>query len=100
MKWIENEFIFSIFFVFCINATIKSLSFQAESNFDIGVVIVPSLFLFLFMIKGKKRSLERWEGIVSLFQYGGYIAFPIIDGQRRIIILWECRNLPASLIRI
>ena len=72
--------IFNIFFVLGISATIKPLPFQAKSNLDIAVVIVSSLLLFLFMFTGKRRSLDRWEGIVSLFLYGGYIAFLIISG--------------------
>ena len=72
--------IFNIFFVLGISATIKALPFQAKSNLDIAVVIVSSLLLFLFMFTGKRRSLDRWEGIVSLFLYGGYIAFLIISG--------------------
>jgi cation:H+ antiporter len=58
----------------------KPLPFQTKSNLDIAVVTVSSLLLFLFMFTGKKRSLDRWEGIVSLFLYGGYIAFLIIKG--------------------
>jgi cation:H+ antiporter len=72
--------IFNIFFVLGISATIKPLPFEAERNLDIGVVIVSSLLLFLFMFTGKKRSLDRWEGIVSLFLYGGYTASLIIIG--------------------
>ena len=72
--------IFNIFFVLGISATIKPLPFQAKSNLDIAVVTVSSLLLFLFMFTGKKRSLDRWEGVVSLFLYGGYIAFLMISG--------------------
>jgi cation:H+ antiporter len=72
--------IFNIFFVLGISATMKPLPFQTKSNLDIAVVTVSSLLLFLFMFTGKKRSLDRWEGIVSLFLYGGYIAFLIIKG--------------------
>jgi cation:H+ antiporter len=72
--------IFNIFLVLGVSATIKPLPFQAKSNFDIAVAIVSSLLLFLFMFTGNRRSLDRWEGIVSLFLYGGYIAFLIISG--------------------
>jgi cation:H+ antiporter len=72
--------IFNIFFVLGISATINPLPFRAQSSLDIGVVIVSSLLLFLFMFTGKKRSLDRWEGIVSLFLYSGYITFLIISG--------------------
>ena len=72
--------IFNIFFVLGISATIKPLPIRAESNLDIGVVIVASLLLFFFMFTGEKRSLDRWEGVVFLFFYGGYIAYLISNG--------------------
>jgi len=67
--------IFNIFFVLGLSAVIKPLPFNPGSNIDIGVVILASMFLFLWMFTGKKRSLDRWEGIVLLILYGGYIAF-------------------------
>jgi len=70
--------IFNIFFVLGISATIKPLPFQTKSNWDIAVVIASGLLLFLAMFTGKKRSLDRWEGIVFLFLYGGYIAFLVM----------------------
>jgi cation:H+ antiporter len=67
--------IFNIFFVLGVSATIRPLTFQAGSNVYIGVVIASSLFLFLFIFTGKTRSLDRWEGILFLLLYAGYIAF-------------------------
>ena len=67
--------IFNIFFVLGISAIIKPLPFNPDSNIDIGVVILASLLLFLWMFTGKKRSLDRWEGIVFLILYSCYIAF-------------------------
>ncbi|MBT8367182.1 MAG: calcium/sodium antiporter [Deltaproteobacteria bacterium] len=72
--------IFNVFFVLGISATIKPLPFLAKSNLDIGVVILSGLLLFLSMFTGQKRLLDRWEGIVFLFLYGGYIAYLIING--------------------
>jgi cation:H+ antiporter len=70
--------IFNIFFVLGVSAIIKPISFNSRSNFDIGVVILASLLLFTFMFTGKKRSIDRWEGVVSLMLYGAYLAFQII----------------------
>lgn len=67
--------IFNIFFVLGISAIIKPLPFNPGSNIDIGVVILASMFLFLWMFTGKKRSLDRWEGIVLLILYFWYITF-------------------------
>ena len=71
--------IFNIFFVLGISSIIKPLPFQTKNNWDVAVVIAASLLLFLAMFTGKKHSLDRWEGIVFLFLYGGYIVFLIIN---------------------
>jgi len=67
--------IFNIFFVLGLSSIIKPLPFNPNSNVDIGAVILASLLLFLWMFTGKKRSLDRWEGIIFLILYGGYITF-------------------------
>jgi cation:H+ antiporter len=59
---------------------IKPLPFQARSNLDIGVVILASILLFGYMFTGKKRSLDRWEGIIFILIYAAYITFVIIQG--------------------
>jgi len=71
--------IFNIFFVLGISATIRPLPLQTKNNVDIAVVIFSSLMLFFFMFTGKKRSLDRWEGIVCLILYFGYVAFLILN---------------------
>lgn len=71
--------IFNIFFVLGISAAIRPLPFQSKNNVDLAAVILSSLMLFLFMFTGKKRSLDRWEGIVCLLLYSGYIAFLIVN---------------------
>jgi cation:H+ antiporter len=71
--------IFNVFLVLGVSSTIKPLPFQTRSNLDIAVVILSSLLLFLFMFTGKKRSLDRWEGIVFVVLYVVYIAFLIIN---------------------
>jgi cation:H+ antiporter len=67
--------IFNIFFVLGISAIIKPLPFQMKNNLDMGVVILSSLLLFLFMFTGKKRSIDRWEGIVFLILYFSYVIY-------------------------
>ena len=71
--------IFNIFFVLGISATIRPLPFQTKNNIDLGVVILASLMLFFFMFTGKRRSLDRWEGIVCIILYLGYIVILIVN---------------------
>jgi cation:H+ antiporter len=73
--------IFNIFFVLGMSATIRPLPFQMRNNVDLSMVIFSSLMLFFFMFTGKRRSLERWEGIVCLILYFGYVAFLIVYEQ-------------------
>jgi len=71
--------IFNIFFVLGISSVIKPLPFESRNNVDIGVVILASLLLFICMFIGKKRSLDRWEGIAFLILYASYLTFLIIQ---------------------
>lgn len=69
--------IFNIFFVLGISSVIKPLPFRPECNIDVLVVMLASLLLFLWMFTGKRRSLDRWEGIVFTVLYAGYVTFLI-----------------------
>jgi cation:H+ antiporter len=69
--------IFNIFLVLGISSIIHPLPFNIKSNIDLGMVILASLLLFIFMFTGKKRSLDRWEGAVSVCIYVIYIIFLI-----------------------
>ena len=73
--------IFNIFFVLGISAGIKPLPFQPRNNLDIGVVVISSLLLFMFT--GKKRSLDRWEGLILLVSYGGVRCLSCLHGLRK-----------------
>ena len=70
--------IFNIFFVLGVSAGIKPLPFQPGNNLDIAMVVFASLLLFLFMFTGKRRSLDRWEGMLFIVCYGGFIAYHVL----------------------
>jgi cation:H+ antiporter len=70
--------IFNIFFVLGISSIIKPLPLRRAANLDMGVVVLASLLLFLWMFTGKKRSMDRWEGVVSIILYATYITVSII----------------------
>jgi len=58
---------------------IKPLPFKETNNIDIGMVILAELLLFIFMFTGRKRLLDRWEGIVFLSLYAAYIIFLLVQ---------------------
>jgi cation:H+ antiporter len=73
--------IFNIFFVLGISSIIRPLPFHNASNIDIGVTIAASALLFLAMFTGRKRYLlERWEGIIFIVLYSGYITYLVLRG--------------------
>ena len=69
--------IFNIFLVLGISASVKPLPFPAGGNFDIMVVTVASLLLFLFMFTGLRRSLDRWEGAIFICMYTAYVTWRV-----------------------
>jgi len=70
--------IFNIFWVLGLSSLIKPIPFQVRNNIDITVVILSSVLLFVTMFTGKKRLLDRWEGMVFVILYASYIAFLIM----------------------
>jgi cation:H+ antiporter len=71
--------IFNIFWVLGLSSLIKPIPFQTRNNLDVGVVVLASLLLFVTMFTGKKRLLDKWEGMVFVLLYISYIAFLILS---------------------
>jgi cation:H+ antiporter len=72
--------IFNIFWILGLSATIKPLPFTPALNFDILMTVIATLLLFSAMFIGKKRILERWQGIGFIIIYLCYIIFLIYRG--------------------
>jgi cation:H+ antiporter len=71
--------IFNVFWILGVSSTVNSLPFYATNLIDLGINIMASLLLFLFMFLGKKHTLERWEGFLLLTLYFGYMVFLIVN---------------------
>jgi len=73
--------IFNIFFILGISSVVTPLPFNTASNINTGATIVASVLLFIVMFTGAKRHLlERWEGIIFIALYAGFIAYSILQG--------------------
>lgn len=73
--------IFNIFWVLAASSTIKTLPFSDKINFDVGVNILASLLLFLFLyIANKKHTLKRGHGIFFIALYSIYIGISVMRG--------------------
>jgi len=66
--------IFNIFFVLGVSAVITPLPFDEAANADLLVMIGASLLIFVTMFTGRRRTLDRWEGVLLLAVYAGYTA--------------------------
>lgn len=71
--------IFNIFWILGFSAVITPIPFDARSNLDIVVAAVASLILFSVMFIGKKRTIERWQGVFMVFLYITYIGFLLVS---------------------
>lgn len=69
--------IFNIFFILGVSTVITTVPVQAASMVDIVLNIFAGLLLFVFIFTGKGRNLERWEGVVFLIIYIGYLIWLI-----------------------
>lgn len=72
--------IFNVFFVLGTTGTILQLPFSSSVNFDIGISILATMLLFVFMFIGKKHRLTRLEGAMFLVLYASYITYLVIRG--------------------
>ncbi len=70
--------ILNIFWVLGFSAIIRPLPFNISSNIDIMMTIFASILLFLIMFIGKKRIIERWQGILMITIYLSYIVFLVL----------------------
>lgn len=70
--------IFNAFLILGASAVIFPVSVPPMANSDMIVNVFASLLLFAFLFTGKGRQLSRWEGILFLSIYLGYIIHLVI----------------------
>src|SRR3989339_424175 len=70
--------IFNIFWILGASAIIRPLPFNASSNGDMAMTIFASIVLFVVMFIGKKRVIERWQGVFMVTAYVGYVIFLVL----------------------
>lgn len=68
--------IFNILLIIGASAAISPMSIGAESIWDGAVLLVMSVILFVFALKG--RQINRREAVLLLALYGGYTAYIIM----------------------
>ncbi|WP_187262136.1 calcium/sodium antiporter [Pontibacter beigongshangensis] len=72
--------IFNIFLILGISSVTRPLQVQQAAFTDIAVNIAAGLLLFIFVFTGKGRQIVRWEGVVLLAVYAGYL-FMLVSNE-------------------
>lgn len=69
--------IFNIFWILWLSATINPVTLGSNSFVDIAMCVIATVVLFLALFVGQKNKLERWQGVLFVMVYSGYIVYLI-----------------------
>ena len=67
--------VFNILWVLWLSSIITSLPFNISNNFDIWVMILSSLMLYVFLFTWVRHTISRFQWWIFLFSYICYISF-------------------------
>lgn len=72
--------IFNLLWILGLSSVIAPLPFDVASNLDILMVIASSSLIILSLVINRRMSLKRWEGVLFVLIYIGYLIFLIKRG--------------------
>ena len=72
--------IFNLLWVFGVIPFIGAIEIPAFIGFEIGIMFLATLLLFVFMFMWSKNELRKKEGVIFLLLYVLYIAYLIVRG--------------------
>lgn len=71
--------IFNIFLVLGVSAVINPIPYNSTLNFEIGILLVASLFLIMTIrIGSTKRTITRIEGVLLALAYIGFLIWTFV----------------------
>lgn len=70
--------IFNIFLILSVSSLVRPITFSRVFNTDIYLLLGGTLFLFVAMFTGKKKTLDRWESAVLLLVFIGYTTYLVM----------------------
>jgi cation:H+ antiporter len=71
--------VFNILLIFAISSLINPGAYNPKFNTEIYILIGGTCFLFLAMLLGKRRKLDRWEAGLLFGFYSLYIAYMVLQ---------------------
>jgi len=70
--------IFNILLILSISTLIQPIDYNSQFNVDVYILIGGTVFLFLAMLTGKRKKLDRWEAALLLGFYLFYTTYLIM----------------------
>lgn len=70
--------IFNIFWILGVTAVITPLPVSAGFGVDALVMVGATLALFFALFVGTRHQLDRWQGVVFILAYIGYLAYLVV----------------------
>ena len=70
--------VFNIFLILGLSALINPVKYNIQMNTDLWLLIISTLLLFIAMFTGIRKKLDRWEALLMLIIFAGYMTFVII----------------------
>lgn len=70
--------ILNIFVVLGISSLITPLQFDAKLNITLGILFLANALMLLFVFTGKGRKLSRFEGLLMLLAFSGFMVYSIL----------------------
>lgn len=67
--------IFNIFLILSVSSFVRPVEFSRVFNTDLYLLIGGTVFVFLAMFIGKKKTLDRWEAALLLITFIGYTTY-------------------------
>lgn len=67
--------IFNIFLILGISSVIQPISYHIVFNTDLIILIIGTIALFVAMFTGRKKKLDRWEAIIMVSFFIGYMVW-------------------------
>ena len=70
--------ILNIFVVLGVSGLITPLQFDTQMNITLGILFLANALMLLFVFTGKGRKLSRFEGILMLLAFSGFMVYTIL----------------------
>lgn len=71
--------IFNIFLILSVSSLVRPITFSTVFNTDIYLLIGGTVFVFIAMFTGKRKTLDRWEAGLLLLTFIGYTTYLIMN---------------------